>query len=157
MACKGLHQILVDTNRYLLNEKNLSHLNNLLKKKAKGPYRLSYNILYNAPDTIPLPSGLYKKVLFRKSLHELNDMDKMIDEAHRILISQGSLIIIEANPQKPNQTDPGCKKKYLTPKQIQEIVTARGFYLVEHQKEFIRKNQVNKKVYFNVLKFQKSG
>ena len=118
-------------------------------------YRFSHDIVHNDPDTIPLPSGVYPKVLFRKSLHELNDMDKMIDEAKRILIRHGSLIIIEANPRKPNQSDPGCKKKYLTSGQIQDIITARGFYLVEKEKEFIFKSQLSDGFYFNILKFQK--
>ena len=155
MACKGIHQILVDTNRQMLNEKNLTRLDNRAKKKARTPYRFSHDIVHNDPDTIPLPSGVYPKVLFRKSLHELNDMDKMIDEAKRILIRHGSLIIIEANPRKPNQSDPGCKKKYLTSGQIQDIITARGFLLVEHQKGYILKSQLSDEFYFNILKFQK--
>lgn len=154
IAQPGVHQILIDTNREFLNERNIQKLKKKIDRKTRRDYVFSYEIFHNNADTIPLPSGTFKKVLYRKTLHELGNVPKMMAETRRILREDGELIIIEANPLKPGEIDLGCKRKHLSVEDITKLVSAEGFIFTER----IRENIYEKKdsIYFNVVKFRKN-
>lgn len=76
-----------------------------------------FNYVEGKPDSIPLESNKYSKVLCRLTLHEFNPKQKMIDELCRIIKPNGILIIVEKNPKFKNQKG-GCGYKLVNKEEI---------------------------------------
>jgi ubiquinone/menaquinone biosynthesis C-methylase UbiE len=86
-------------------------------------------IVIGTPDSIPLPSGQYEKVLCRITLHEFSNREKMISELKRILSPTGTLIIVERISSYEGERDKSCKQLYLTKEKI--IKTFSNLKLVD--------------------------
>ncbi|MDN3658167.1 class I SAM-dependent methyltransferase [Ferruginibacter paludis] len=80
-------------------------------------------------NNIPLASGRYKKILCRKTLHEFENPDQMINEFKRILIPGGEVIIAEINPKYPGQRFHDCVRPFLNRTQIMDLFVQQGFTL----------------------------
>ncbi len=80
-----------------------------------------YAFIAGRVDSIPLASTSYKRVLCRRTVHEFEKTQKMVNELARILKEGGILTIAEQEPNYKNEIDEFCNKKYLTKQEVLEF------------------------------------
>jgi ubiquinone/menaquinone biosynthesis C-methylase UbiE len=113
----------IDTSNLALIKRNIASpgfVNNMLA---------GYETIAGSVNTVPLPSGRYKKILCRKTLHEFENPDQMINEFKRILMPGGEVIIAEINPKYPGQRFHDCVRPFLNKTQIIDLFVQQGFKL----------------------------
>ena len=117
------YQICSKGGKHCINQNTFKRVKKRFKKAKKYPNIESrYQIIAGKADSIPLHSDNYGRILCRKTLHEFQYRDKMVDELYRILKPNGILTIVEAEPNTPGQTDIYCNKKYLTKEEVLAIM-----------------------------------
>ena len=94
---QNLHFILEDLPKDELSGRNIKKI--LAKEVNNSQYEPTFGtnskVVFGTPDTIPLQSGQYQRVLCRLSFHEFSNRKKMVSELTRILSPTGTLIIVE--------------------------------------------------------------
>jgi len=104
-------------------------------------------------DSIPLPSGRYKNILCRITLHEFGNPNKMLQEINRIMTRDGQFIIVERIPKFEGQVDKYCDKKLLSQSEIISMVTINGFKLVSSDSTQYQNDKYGGNAY--ILRFAK--
>ena len=104
--------------------------------------------------SIPLGSGKYKTVYCCRVLHEFEFPYAMIDELNRIMSVNGILIIEESIPRVEGEIDAGCKKRRLTKKEIIDLITPHGFFLISSDTTTWKLTEDNYRN-LNILRFRK--
>ncbi len=127
-----LHFVLEDLNEYLLCHKGGVKCNshqtsfeikrNLKNSKFAPNIENHYEFILGKMDSIPLKTASCKRVLCRKTLHEFDKLNKMVNELYRILEPNGILSITEVEAQYENHFDNMCNKQYLTKDEIVKIM-----------------------------------
>ena len=131
----NLYQILTDIDKKRLNEKAVQSNYKYLKKLYYPTNTFSYSILLHKPDSIPLASNSFDKVLCRRSFHEFSNPVEMLSEIHRILRDSGNVIVLEGVPEKEGEMEPVCKKPFLKADYIISVFTRNGFQLQRQTEE----------------------
>lgn len=127
-----LFLILEDLNEYQLCREGGVHCTakntaTEVKKKFRNSRKYPniasrYQFIAGTKDSIPLVTSSYSRILCRRSLHEFEKLDPMVNELYRVLRPNGVLTISEVEPTVKIQTDVFCNKKYLSQKDVLEIM-----------------------------------
>ena len=105
-----------------------SYLKQDLKNNKFTPtVKTHYRFVAGKEDSIPLPSGIYKTVLCRKTVHDFSNVAKMTAELNRILQKDGILIISEPDPVTTGIIDRSSKKKYFTKTGLDSLFSLQQF------------------------------
>lgn len=92
----NLHLILEDLSSADWNNDLKKYLINYVQNSPSAPkFKTNTRLVFGTPDSIPLKSEKYERVLCRISLHEFTKREKMISELVRILSPTGTLIIVK--------------------------------------------------------------
>ena len=106
---------------------------NLIKHVKNSPYAPTFGnntrYIIGRPDSIPLESGKYERILCRITLHEFTNRKKMVSELERILSPTGILLVIEREPLFEGQRDKSCKQLYL--KKTEVIESFKNLILID--------------------------
>ncbi|MBK6381766.1 MAG: methyltransferase domain-containing protein [Chitinophagaceae bacterium] len=112
---QNLHFILEDLPKDIWgNDMKVILTKNVRNTPAAPTFGTNSMIVFGTPDSIPLQSGRYERVLCRITLHEFSNREKMISELIRILSPTGTLLIVERTSSYEGQRDKYCKQLYLT-------------------------------------------
>jgi ubiquinone/menaquinone biosynthesis C-methylase UbiE len=121
---RNLHFILEDLPKDIWgNDLKLALTKNAKNTPFAPTFGTNSRIVFGTPDSIPLPSGQYERVLCRITLHEFTNREKMVSELIRILSPTGTLLIVERTSSFEGQRDKYCNQRYLTK---EEIINAFG-------------------------------
>ncbi|MBK8788166.1 MAG: methyltransferase domain-containing protein [Chitinophagaceae bacterium] len=116
---QNLHFILEDLPKDIWgNDMKVILTKNVRNTPAAPTFGTNSMIVFGTPDSIPLQSGRYERVLCRITLHEFSNREKMISELIRILSPTGTLLIVERTSSYEGQRDKYCKQLYLTKDEI---------------------------------------
>jgi len=149
----NLYQILTDVDKKRLNNKAVKSSYKYLKTLYHPTNTFSYSLLLHGPDSLPLKSKSFDKILCRRSFHEFTKPAEMLKEIHRILRDSGNVVVMEGVAEKEGEIEPVCKKPFLKADYIISVFTQNGFQLQHQTEETMWFDHYRK---FSVLTFKKA-
>jgi ubiquinone/menaquinone biosynthesis C-methylase UbiE len=127
---KNVHFVMVDIDSNCLNPSKVKGMWHHYEALKSTPFKNSYSIVNNNPDSLWLPVNRYRKFWIINTLHEIDDKKAIARQMAAILQPGGELVVGELLPAKRTMHR-GCKKPLLTELEIKNIFESSGFQFKE--------------------------
>jgi SAM-dependent methyltransferase len=120
-----------------------NHYGNLRGK----PLTSTYKLITGTPDATLLPELYFDKCLIINSFHEFTQPDAMLKDIHRKIKPGGLLYIDELVPKTTGKKHGNCNMPLYTAREMDDIVCAAGFKVIEGYVVIWRKGKPWRKIY----------
>ena len=101
-----------------------------LLAQAKSTYDHEIPLLQLDGQELPFADGSFDVVLFFEGSYYVPDMDRVMDEMARVAAPEGTLLFVNANPERPDFIPSPLSVHYHTAEEFRKGLEARGFKVV---------------------------
>lgn len=96
-------------------------------RRARAHYPPDFPLVQASADCLPFPDGFFGCVLFMEASYYLPDVAAVLDEVRRVLDEDGVLLIVNANPERPDFIRSPFSHHYHSGDEFRQLLEARGF------------------------------
>jgi ubiquinone/menaquinone biosynthesis C-methylase UbiE len=123
----SIHYCLLDIDSTTLNNENIKFSKDYYSKLYKKDINFTYDIIINNNvNKLPFKDKSFNKIMCRLTLHELSNLDKILEEMYRVCKNGGEIIIVERTSET-GEVDDNCGNKYLSIGYINDKLIDSGF------------------------------
>ncbi|MDB5229342.1 MAG: Methyltransferase type 11 [Chitinophagaceae bacterium] len=127
-----LNFTLVDIDSGCLNRIKLQNMVRYYSATKGSPINHNFTIVNNTTDSLWLPGNSYCHIWIMNTLHEIDNKNKLLQDAAMVLKKNGELVILEMVPVKENQLHGGCNKPLLSLAAWIKLFKENGLTYKEH-------------------------
>lgn len=111
------------------------------------PMKSGYKMVLGNEQGTGLPDGFFDKITVINSFHEFSHPGAMLQDLRRKLKPGATLYIDESIPKKQGDLHGICKMPMLTPDEMNRVLSANGFRLIEVKEMQYRKSRPVRAIY----------